>query len=85
MALDASRLKAAFKQKMKDAFESQGFDENDPNFNAFAAAICDSIVDEIKTYAEVSTSGQYQDATYNKITELNEDVERTVNSTGTVS
>lgn len=47
MALNVARMKASFRAKMKDAFEDQGFDENDPNFNKYAMALCETVIEEV--------------------------------------
>lgn len=83
MALNVARMKANFRSKMNAAFASQGFDPDDPNFNAYAQALCETVIEEIAGYAEVATSGQYQDGQYNGTT--NVDVPRTVTATGTVN
>ena len=74
MALDVTRMKANFRQKMKDAFQSQGFDETDPNFNAYAQALCETVIEEIVGHAELT--GQYKDGQYNNTTMVNDDVSR---------
>lgn len=75
--LDVNRMKATFKQKMKDAFEDQGFDENDPNFNKYATAICETIIEEFVQHATVTV--QYKDGQWNNTTSLNVDVDREAN------
>jgi flavodoxin len=79
MALDKARMVTNFKNKMVAAFGS--IDET--NFNKFATALMESVVEEIQAHAVVSTSGQYLDGQYNGTT--SEDVERTVSTTGTVN
>lgn len=83
MALNVARMKSNFRAKMKAAFESQGFDETDPNFNAYAQALCETVIEEIAGHAEVATSGQYQDGQYNGT--INVDIPRNVTATGTVN
>lgn len=83
MALNVERMKASFKDKMDAAFASQGFDPADPNFNLYAQALCETIIEEFQGFAEVQTSGQYEDGQYDGTT--NHDVPRTVSTTGTVN